>query len=206
MRLSTCFAALALSFFAVCSLSAQGGEEKQEFGLTVGELSGNSPSVTGGPLTLDSGVAVEANFARKFRDLGFANLYWEVDGLVGPLRYVSGTPTSATHSINSVFVTPGVKIQFTPREPLSPWLAIGGGYAFYHSSSSSIASGPVAGGATHTYAVDFGGGVDWAINKRYVIRADLRAIYTGAPNFGISVPSGQLNFLIGGGLVWRFSK
>jgi len=207
MKLSTCSAALFLSFMVVSSLSAQSaGEEKQEFGVTVGQLSGTSPGVAGGPLTLDSGVAVEANFARKVRELGFGNLYWEVDGLVGPIRYVTGTPTTATHSINSVFLTPGVKLQFTPKEPLSPWVAVGGGYGFYHSSNSSIAGGTAAGGTTNTYAVDFGGGMDWAMNKHYVIRADFRGFYTGAPNYGINVPGGQFNFVIGGGLVWRFSK
>lgn len=207
MRLSTCSAAFTLSLLAVCSLSAQqAGEERQEFAVTVGELSGNSPNAAGGPLTLDSGVAVEANFARKVRDLSFGSMYWEVDGLVGPLRYLSGTPTTATNEIHSLFFTPGVKLQFTPKEPLSPWVAAGAGYAFYNSSGSSIAGGKIAGGSTNTYAVDFGGGMDWAMGKRYVVRAEIRGFYTGAPNFGVSASGNQFNFVIGGGLVWRFSK
>jgi hypothetical protein len=213
MRLSTCFTALAVSLLAAWMLPAQQtGDERQEFAVAVGELSGGNPSALGGPLTLDAGVALEANFARKIRDLGLGSVYWEVDGMVGPLRYLTGTPTAASHELHSVFLTPGVKLQFTPKEPLSPWLAAGAGYAFYNSSGTSIGGGPTGGGltstggSTSTYAVDFGGGLDYAMGKRYVLRGELRGVYTGNPNFGVSTPGGQFNFVIGGGIVWRFSK
>jgi hypothetical protein len=211
MRLSTCSTALALSLLATCAIFAQQqGDEKQEFSVIVGELSGGNPNASTptvpAALNLDAGVAVEANFARKIRDLGFASAYWEVNGLVGPLRYLSGTPVNATQEIHSVFLTPGVKLQFTPKEPLSPWVAGGAGYAFYDSSKTSIAGGPTVGGTANTYAIDFGGGVDWAMGKRYVLRGEVRGIYTGNPNFGVPTSGGQFNFVIGGGIVWRFSK
>ena len=207
MRLFTLSTVLALSMLSICTLSAQqAGDEKQEFGITVGELSGGNPTAVAGPLTIDAGIAVEANFARRFKDMKDVAVYWELDGLVGPLRYVHGTPVTATHEIRSIYVTPGIKVQFTPKEPISPWIAAGGGFAFYNASGTSIAGGPSTAGSANTYAVDFGGGVDFALGKRYLIRGEIRGFYTGNPDFGASTSGGQFNVIIGGGLVWRSTK
>jgi len=217
MRLNTCSTALALSLLVVGTLAAQqANDERQEFGIIVGELSGGNPNASTptvpGALTLDSGVAFEASFASKIRDLNFGSVYWEVDGLAGPMRYLAGIPATATHELRSVYLTPGVRLQFMPKEALSPWVAAGAGYAFYDTSGSSIAGSTTGGGTTstagttNTYAVDFGAGVDYAIGKRYVLRGEVRGFYTGSPNFGVPTPGGQFNLVIGGGIVWRFSK
>ena len=76
----------------------------------------------------------------------------------------------------------------------------------YSRPDRAFAGRKIAGGSTNTYAVDFGGGMDWAMGKRYVVRAEIRGFYTGAPNFGVSASGNQFSFVIGGGLVWRFSK
>jgi opacity protein-like surface antigen len=222
MRLSTGSTALTLSLFAACMLSAQqSGDERQEFALTVGELSGGNPSLSAAlvnssvvplGLSLNSGVAVGADFARKIKDVPWGSVYWEVDGLAGPLRYVAGTPLTATHEIHSVFLTPGVKMVFMPKEALSPWVAAGAGLAYYNSSGTSIGGGPTGGGTSNgsdnriTYAVDFGGGLDYAVNKKYTLRGEVRGFYTGSPNYGLATPGGLFNFEIGFGVVWRSSK
>ena len=208
MKLSTFSTALLLSLLAVGTLAAQQpiSDEKQEFGIIVGELSGGNPTAAGGPLTLDAGVAFEATFARKVSEMKDVAVYWELNALGGPNRYVRGTPTTATHELRSIFVTPGIKLQFTPKETVSPWIAAGGGYAFYNASGTSIGGGPSTAGSANTYAVDFGGGADFALGKRYVVRAEIRGYYTGNPNFGTPTSGGQFNVIIGGGLVWRFSK
>jgi opacity protein-like surface antigen len=215
MRLSICSTALALSLLAACTLSAQ------EFSLTVGELSGGNPSLSASlvntsvvplGLSLNAGFSVGANFARKIKDVPWGSVYWEVEGLGGPNRYVAGTPVTATHAIRSVFLTPGVKMAFTPKEVLSPWVSAGGGYAFYDSSGTSIAGGTTGGGTastggtTNTYAVDFGAGLDYAVNKRYTLRGEVRGFYTGSPNFGLATPGGLFNFEIGFGVVWGKAK
>ncbi len=204
--------ALALSLLAVCSLSAQpAGDERSELAIVVGEVSGGNPTVVaGGALNVDAGVAFEANYARKFRDMGAVAVYWEINGMASPLRYMAGIPATAAHSIHSGFVMPGIKLQFTPKEVVSPWLDAGAGYAFYNSSGSAIQGGPTGGGtastggSASTYAIDFGGGADFALGKRYLIRGEVRGIYTGNPNFGVPTSGGLFNFVIGGGLVWRF--
>src|SRR5215831_5704309 len=143
MKLTNCFLALALTALAAFTLAAQQqpNSPKQELAFTFGELSGDNPNITGGNLSLGSGVAVEANYARKFHDWEWGSLYWEINGLYGPRRYLSGTPTAAVHDIWNVFVTPGVKLQFLPHEAISPYILGGGGYALYGQSRDTIAGG-----------------------------------------------------------------
>jgi hypothetical protein len=210
MKLSIWSAALVLSLAAAYPLAAQSpftganNEGRREFGISIGELSSGAPNAVGGTLDLNAGLAIQANFAQKIRDLSFGALYWEVNGLGGPLRRTAGTPVTASHTIRSLYVTPGLKLQFTPKEPLSPWLVAGAGYAFYNSENRAIDGGPAAGGTAHTYAIDFGGGMDYSFGKRYAVRGEARGFYTGLPNFGTRVNDGLFNFVISGGLVWRF--
>jgi len=208
MRLSHCFAAISLSVAAATLLPAQtsqtNNDGRREFGVSIGELSSGAPNAAGSSLDLTAGVAVELSYAQKIRDMSFASLYWEVDSLAGPLRRVDGTPVNATHTVRSIYATPGLRLRFTPKEPVSPWLVAGAGYAFYNSGNTAIDGGPAAGGSKSTYAVDFGGGVDYAFGKRYVLRGEARGFYTGSPKFGIPADNGLFNFVVSGGLVWRF--
>jgi hypothetical protein len=106
-----------------------------------------------------------------------------------------------------VYATPGVRLQFASQERVTPWLDGGAGYAFYDSSGTNIA-GTATGssGTANTYAVEFGGGVDIVASKRYTIRGAAQGFYTGDPNYGVTATGGQFNFVISGGLVWRFGK
>ena len=214
MRLSIFSFALACSFLAACTLSAQtSGDDRQEFAVTIGSLSGNNPATPAGTLTLGSNVAFEANYAHRFSDTKqWASLYWEINALASPFRHLSGSLGAAASNIRSVYVTPGVRLQFAPEERFTPWLDGGAGYGFYDASGTSISGGVTGGGATapsgttNTYAVDFGGGVDFVVNKRYTIRGAVQGFYTGSPNYGVVTTSGQFNFVISGGIVWRLGK
>lgn len=211
MRLSTVCVVTILSLAGAGSglLRAQ----SSEVALTVGEVSGGNPnaSTPGAPasLNLNAGVAVGFNYAHKIREVKYANISWEIEALGSPLRYTAGTPVIASRELHGVFVTPGLKMTFKTDSPFSPWISAGGGYAFYDSSSQSLAGGTTGGGASstagtaNTYAVDFAGGVDYAMNKHYVLRGEVRGFYTGNPNFGVPVSGGLFNFEIGFGLVWR---
>lgn len=206
MRLSTCFTAVTLALAAVCTVSAQ--QSDSEFAVTIGTLSGSNPNVQAGSLTLGSSAIFGANYARKFNDKKtWASLYWEINALGSPFRHLSGVPGSATSDIRSVYLTPGVRMQFSSQERITPWVDAGAGYAFYDSSGTDIAGAPIRSSAyTNTYAVEFGGGVDIVASKRYVIRGGAQGFYTGHPNYGVPATGGQFNFVISGGIVWRFGK
>jgi opacity protein-like surface antigen len=207
MKLSISAAVLIFSLTAAYPVAAQSvtsNEGSREVAVSIGELSSGAPNAAAGSLDLNAGIALQLSFAQKIRELSFGSLYWEVDSLVGPLRRVDGTPASATHTVRSIYAMPGLRLRFTPKEPVSPWLAAGAGYAFYNSDNTAIDGGPAAGGSKSTYAIDFGGGVDYAFGKSYVLRGEARGFYTGSPNFGTPTDNGLFNFVVSGGLVWRF--
>jgi outer membrane protein W len=206
MRLSTCFAALALALVAACTVSAQ--QSGSDFAVTIGALSGNNPNTASGLLVLGSSPAFEANYARRFNDKQkWAALYWEINALVSPFRHLSGVPVSATGDVRSVYVTPGVRLQFAQQERITPWIDGGAGYAFYDSSGTNIAGGATgSSGTANTYAAEFGAGVDIVASEKYVIRGAVQGFYTGDPNYGVVASGGQFNFVISGGIVWRFGK
>jgi hypothetical protein len=217
MRLSIPSSAAAVWLCAVFTLAAQppaqiDNNEKQELAVSIGSLSGTSPSTSAGLLAFGSGFAVQANFAGKVRDLKWAGLYWEINGLYGPSRGVTGTPVTATDAIHSIYLTPGLKLQFLPKERFSPWVVAGGGYAFYNSSGTSISGGTTGGGTASTGGSnstgvgDFGAGVDYVVNKRYVLRGGMRGFYTGNANFGVPTQGSQFNFAVSAGIVWRFPR
>ena len=138
MRLSTCFTAVTLALVAACTASAQ--QSDSQLAVTVATLSGNNPNVQSGILTLGSSVAFGANYARRFSDKkSWASLYWEINAVGSPFRHLSGIPSSATGNIRSFYVTPGVRMQFTSQERITPWVDGGAGYAFYDSSGTNIA-------------------------------------------------------------------
>ena len=159
-------------------------------------------------LTLGSSVAFGANYAHKFNDKQkWASLYWEINALASPFRHLSGVPASATSDVRSFYVTPGVRMQFASQERITPWIDGGAGYAFYDSSGTNIGGGGTGSSAnTNTYVVEFGGGVDIVASKTYVIRGAAQGFYTGNPNYGVAATGGQFNFVISGGIVWRFGK
>ena len=123
MRLSTCFTAVCLALAAVCTVSAQ--QSSSEFAVTIGALSGSNPNVPSGSLVLGSSPAFGINYARKFNDKkSWASLYWEINALGSPFRHLSGLPAAATSDVRSVFVTPGVRMQFRRRRGLRRGLTV----------------------------------------------------------------------------------
>ena len=89
----------------------------------------SSGSLAPGSLTLGSSVAFGANYARRFSNTkSWAALYWEINAVGSPFRHLSGVPSGATSDIRSVYLTPGVRMQFASQERITPWVDAGAGY------------------------------------------------------------------------------
>ena len=55
--------------------------------------------------------------------------------------------------------------------------------------------------------MQFGGGVDYKILPHLALRAEIREFYTGSPKFNLPVTgTGQLNTVVGGGIVISFGR
>jgi opacity protein-like surface antigen len=192
------------------TLGRSSGSGRSFSGITSGIASGISGGISGGiaNLTFSPGTALQANYARRFLSLPFADLLGEVHFLASPQEQIASRNGSVTKDIATLYVTPGVRVKFLPNSRLSPWVAAGAGYSLYEQSTSTI-SGGVNAAPRHTsgIAVQFGGGLDYKILAHLSLRAEIREFYTGSPSFNVPVTgTGQRHMVAGGGIVLRFGR
>lgn len=191
----------------VCAGSAIAAE--QEVGLTLGTVL--SQSRESGALSLDiaSGVALQANYGIRIAGSGGAALYFETHLLASPLRDISSGASFLTRDFASLYLTPGLRVKLLPKAAISPWGAIGAGYAQYEQSTSVIGGGAnSAARRVHRGALMFGGGIDGKLWGDWLgWRLEVRDFYTGSPLFNAAVlRGGQHNVVAGGGIVIKWGN
>src|SRR5262249_61527239 len=103
-------------------------------------------------------------------------------------------------------VIPGIRVKFSPRARVSPYAAIGGGYALFEQSVDQIDGSPNAAPRfNHRGALAFSGGLDVRVWRFLAARWEVRDFYSGNPAFNVPVAGGGFhNIVAGGGLVLRF--
>jgi hypothetical protein len=145
----------------------------------------------------------EGAAAYRFANTKPASFYVElpVVGIPSQRLSLNGSfPLSTLGHINSIFVTPSLKVKFLPKAPISPFASVGGGWARYGVNSSTTNKG----------ALQFGGGLDVkTLISHLALRFEVRDVVTSNPNFGLrnaSVHPGfnRHNVLAGGGPVFTF--
>jgi hypothetical protein len=185
---------------------AQEAAPRHEIGLTLGGLFSNDRSDGATGVNVGPGSALQANYGFRFLGGDKAALYGEVHLLANPLRDVTSPDQSLTRDVATLFVTPGIRVKFSPNRGLAPYLAIGGGWADYQHSTTTLAGGPNPAPQTvHHGAFDYGGGVDLTFWRFVGLRAEIRDFYAGGPSYNTpSVRGGQHNLVAGGGLVLKF--
>ena len=130
----------------------------------------------------------------------------EVHFLANPLWDVASVDQSLTRDVATVFVTPGIRLKFFPKANVSPYVAVGGGYAAFEQSTNQLNRRPnPASRLVNRGAFDFGGGVDVKFWRFVGLRGEVRDFYTGSPEYNsTSLRAGQHNVVAGGGIVLRF--
>lgn len=190
--------------------------QKHEVGLLVGGMSSTDQEfrppglgTTLGKLETGTGLTFQFNYAFRITGGKLAALYAEVPFVVTPNSDVDVTSTSlrnAPRDYSSFFITPGFKFKFLPDALLSPFAAVGGGYARFNESDSRIDGSRNTGQrGTNTGVFDFGGGVDVKLFRYLALRGELRDFVTGRPTFNLNFRgTRQHNIVTSGGIVLRF--
>jgi hypothetical protein len=157
-------------------------------------------------LNLGSGMAFQVNYARRIVDGEKLALYAEINFIASPLRDVSSGLPSATRNVASLYLTPGIRVKALPRSRVSPYFAIGGGYADYEQSTTRLDG--TANSAPRELArgtFDFGAGVDVRIWRWVALRGEARDFFSGAPAYNVpSITGGQNNVVALGAIVLRW--
>ena len=145
-----------------------------------------------------------ANYAYRLRDGQLAALFVEVPFWANPNRTVSLRAPAAASDVASLFLTPGLRVSFLPKNRISPFVAAGGGLAVYEHSSLLQNGRPYPGDRVQkTGAFEYGGGVDVRVRPWLAFRGEVRDFYTGAPQYGVPVGNAH-NPLLGIGVQLRF--
>jgi hypothetical protein len=201
MRLSPRLLATGIAFTLSCFA------QRHEIGLTLGAISGTERNGNMGSLNFGTGTALQANYGYRFWQNGRIALFSEIHLLANPQRQIESRTATATRDVASLFITPGLRVKFMPKRHFSPYLAVGGGYATFQQSLTTLDALPHgAPRDLHRGVLDFGGGADFRVFKWLAVRAEFRDFYTGSPAFNIATPGGQHNLVAGGGFVLKFGS
>ena len=193
------------TLMAAVGLAQESGPAKNELAFGLGGIPalsrGNAPSPEAGP-----GVAFQVNYGRRFLSGQKAAVYGEVNFVASPLREVTTSVASATHDFASLYITPGIRVKFLPRSRLSPYVAVGGGYADYEQSTRRLDGAPNTASRELARGVfDFGAGFDVKVWRFLSLRGEARDFYSGSPNYNLaSISGGQHNVVATGALVLRW--
>lgn len=196
--------ALLLLFAAVCA-AQESEDHKNELAFGLGGIpalsQSDSPSLGAG-----SGIAYQVNYGRRLLKGHLVALFGEINFVASPLRDVSSVVGTATHDFASLYATPGIRLKFRPSSRISPYAAVGGGYADYEQSVKQIDGQPNQAPRELARGVfDFCAGVDVQMWRFVALRGEARDFYTGAPNYNVaSISGGQHNIVATGALVLRW--
>lgn len=202
--------------FAVSPLQAQ---TKSDLGLSIGTVLQPSPGATATQppvqntaITFGPGLTFEANYARQLMSRGVYALEVETPLLAVPSESVTSRPAQEVPgNFASLFITPSLRVRLLPKNRISPWLSLGGGYARYAESTSlqNKAPNPFRRG-TNTGALQYGVGADYRagtiailIRVPISLRVEARNIYTGEPSLNLQ-DGGRNHPFITGGFVLHF--
>ncbi len=203
--MKACYALLLLPTAAVLCFGQEDVTPKHELAFGLGGMPALTRSDTP-KLDLGSGVAFQANYARRILGRQKFALYGEVHFLASPQREILSDVTSATRDVASLYVTPGVRVKLMPTSRFSPYFAIGGGYGEYEQSKTLLNGEPNPTPRELSRGVfDFGAGVDVRVWRWLALRGEARDFYSGGPGYNISeISGGQHNVVAGGALVLRW--
>ena len=188
------------------ALMAQSPEPpKHEIGLTLGRVLSQDRASGATRFELGSGTALQANYGYRFLSSSKVALYGEVHMLANPQRVVTSANRGLTRDVASLVVTPGLRLKFFPRGAVAPYAAVGGGWALFEHSTTTLAGAPNPASRTASHGVlDFGGGVDVKFRKFVGVRGEVRDFYSGNPSYNVPLNGRQHNLVVGAGFVVRF--
>ena len=206
-RLLTAFGIVTLFLGLLPSAHSQ---TKNEVGLVIGATT--TPSQTlpqGGDLSFNASLALGAEYDRRLATAKRVGIYAGADFLASPFDVkLSQPPAGVSPEYAYEFLTPHVRVKFTPAGPIAPWLSFGGGYARFRETSPSGSTSFQPG--TNTGTFEFGAGIDTRSVVRLLritigFRFELRDFYSGVPNYNRQIDaSRQNNVAFTGGLLIRF--
>ena len=108
-------------------------------------------------------AALAINYGHRLLGAKIAALYGEIEFVALPNRSVTSAAATVPQSYASLYLTPGLRLKFFPSSRLSPWAAIGGGYALYQQSAKFSNGQNDTDKFLNRGVFDYGGGLDFRL-------------------------------------------
>src|SRR5260370_30976051 len=116
-----------------------------------------------GSTQISADVSLGANYGHGLLHAEFAALYAEIQLVAVPNRSVTPATAIVPQNYASLCVTPGLRLKVLPRARLSPWAALGGGYALYEQSAKLSNGQNTTNNFLNRGLFDYGGGLDYRL-------------------------------------------
>jgi hypothetical protein len=190
--------------------SAQSTEHLQSHELTfsLGAISGQTRSLKGsaaGTAQIAADRTLGINYGHHLVGTRVAAVYGEIEFVAIPNRGVTSATAVVAQNYASLYVTPGVRLKLFPRWRLSPWAAIGGGYALYEESAQLSNGQNTTNKFLNRGVLDYAGGVDYRLFRLIGLRGEVRDFLSGNPNLNAAPTSStRHNVVASGGILLRF--
>jgi len=195
--------------------SAAAQDEKNEIGATFGRIFISDQGIQNAAyaesiIRSGKGFTIEGNYAHRFVINPLFSLAGEV-----LFAYNPDVDLNAGNFLNPVvptnysqlFVTPAARLNLFPETAVSPWVSLGGGFAHFSEDKNLDFGGATNPGKNTTSGtLEAGAGLDVKLWRKMSLRGEVRDFWSGEPDFPLA-PTGktrQHNYLVGGGVIWRF--
>jgi len=200
-----CWPGLVLLVTALVAAPARA--QNQELTFSLGGIPGQTRSFQGfaGTAQISADRSFGINYGHRFLDAKIAALYGEIEFVAIPNRGVTSATAIVPQDFASLYLTPGLRLKFFPHSRLSPWGAIGGGYALYQQSAKLSNGQNETDKFLNLGAFDYGSGLDFRLFRFIGLRVEVRDFLSGNPDLNVALNSStQHNVVAGAGVILHF--
>jgi hypothetical protein len=153
------------------------------------------------------GLTFEVNYGRHIWGEGFTQVAFEVPAVFNLDQDLNFAANSVPSSYASYFVTPSLRANVFATTAISPWISLGGGFGHFNPADHLEFGGTSGAKGSTTGVMQIGIGLDVRLKQRFTLRGEARDSWSGTPDILVDTgKSRQHNYLVGGGIVWRFGK
>src|SRR6266852_1152382 len=180
---------LAVLLLAAAIVTAPARAQKRELTLSLGGIPGQTRSFqsTAGSVQISADRSFGINYGHRFVSAEIAALYGEIQFVAIPNRSVTAASAVVPQNYASLYLTPGLRLKFFPGSRLSPWVAIGGGYALYEQSERLSNGQNTSNKFLNRGVFDYGGGLDYKLFRFIGLRGEVRDFLSGNPNLNVAL-------------------
>jgi hypothetical protein len=204
--------AVLVAVFLVCLISPRALAQKNEVSGLIGRTFISNQGIVGSTsfdpnVHFGKGLSFEINYARSFVGTALYSLAVEVPFVWNPDEDLhAAPPTPVPQQYASYTVTPSARLSLFPEVAFTPWVSFGGGFSHISTSSRTVFGqlNPDSTGTT-SGVLQGGAGFDVKLIRSFKIRLAVRDFWSGVPQLNVDTGKNrQHNFLVAGGVVYRF--